>query len=93
MHEILDSLSFITALASGLKNNTTIEQLAINWFPGEVNKDQFQMLTDAVDSSTAKKLWLGDYIDYKQWFRECTLSKNNVDIEWCNDHSGLYNEW
>ena len=95
----------LTALASGLKHNTTIEQLAVDnysWhFEGNKPKfaeDQLRVLINAVDSSAVKKLWLRDYTcrdysDYKRWFNGCTLSRMNINIEWYTGYVDLYNKW
>ena len=56
-------------------------------------KDQFQVFIDAVDSRDVKKLWLSNYSEYNKWFSDCTLSRENVDIEWYGDHDDLYNKW
>ena len=84
----------LTALASGLKHNTTIEQLAVDKYLWAFTEDQFRVLIDAVDSSAVKKLWLCDRSNYKRWFiSDCTLSRKNIDIEWYSDHYILYNKW
>ena len=81
----------LKALASGLKHNTTIEQLAVDKYCHDFTKDQFQLLIDAVDSSAVKKLWLYDSFDYKCWFSDYILDRHNV--EWYNDYYNLYNKW
>ena len=83
----------LTALASGLKHNTTIQQLAVENCSKNFIEDQFQVLIDAVDSSAVQKLWLHDFRTYKRWFSDCTLSRNNVNIEWYFYYNDLYNKW
>ena len=87
----------LTALASGLKHNTTIEQLAVDkcslFLGGYFTEEQFRVLIDAVDSSAVQKLWLCDSSDYKRWFSDCTLSRKNVDIEWYSSFNDPYNKW
>ena len=85
--------SSLTALINGLKHNTTIEQIAVDNHYHDFTEDQFQLLIDAVYSSAVKKLWLYDHGDCKQCFNDCTLYRNNVDIEWYSDYSDLYNKW
>ena len=48
----------LTALVSGLKQNKTMEELAINRHIYRFSKEQFQLLIEGVDSSAVKKLWL-----------------------------------
>ena len=48
----------LTALASGLKQNRTMEELAIDHQSKYFTKDQFQMLIEGIDSSAVKKLCL-----------------------------------
>ena len=86
----------LTALASGLKHNTTIEQLAVDKYYHDSTKEHFQLLIDAVDSSAVKKLWLNDHSDYRKWFSDYThaLSSKHVDIEWYSYyHYDLYSKW
>ena len=83
----------LTALASGLKHNTTIEQLAVDKYVWDFTKDQFQVLIDAVDSNVVRKLWLYDCRCYKGWFSVCTLYRSNVNIEWYLYYDDLYNKW
>ena len=83
----------LTALASGLKHNTTIEQLVVDKYGGYFTKYQFQVLIDAVDSSAVKKLWLFDCSHYKSWFSDHAFSRNHSNIEWCSGYYNLYNKW
>ena len=82
----------LTALASGLKQNTTIEQLAVDKYDEYFTEDQFRVLIDAVYSSAVQKLVLCESL-YTNWFSTCTLSRNNVDIEWFRSNDDLYNKW
>ena len=83
----------LTALASGLKHNTTIQQLAVDKPYSFFTEDQFQVLIGAVDSSAVKKLWLYDYSEYKRCFSDYTLSRNNVEIECYSNISDWFNKW
>ena len=90
---IIDTPS-LTALASGLKHNTTIEQLAVDKLPLDLTKDQFRVLIDAVDSTAVKKLWLNNNRHYKKWFSDFRLLKlKNINIEWYSDYENLFKKW
>ena len=80
----------LTALASGLKHNTTIEQLAVDKLQ---HKNQFRVLVDAMDSNSVKQLWLYSCSHYRKWFSDCSLNRKNVDIKWYSYHYNLYNNW
>ena len=56
---VIDTPS-LTALASGLKQNRTMEELAFDnyFYPKKFTKEQLQLLIEGVDSSAVKKLWL-----------------------------------
>ena len=84
----------LTALTSGLKHNTKIEQLAFDKYYHDFNEVQFRLLIDAVDSSAVKKLWL-HHSNYRRWFSDCTLdlSRKNIEIEWYSTNKALYNKW
>ena len=49
----------LTALASGLKQNRTMEELAFDnyFYSKKFTKEQLQLLIEGVDSSAVKKLW------------------------------------
>ena len=83
----------LTALASGLKHNTTIEQLVVENYSKHFTEDQFQVLIDAVDSSAIKNLWLYDCRDYKKWLSDCILSRKNVNIVLCYNYEDVFNKW
>ena len=85
-----DMTPSLTALAGGLKHNTTIEQLAFEKYGGYFTEGQFKLLIDAVKNSTVKKFWLYNYHHYKTWFIN---SRTNVDINWHGDLCDLYNNW
>ena len=88
----LHTPSSLTALASGLKHNTTIEQLAVDTFLED--RDQFQALIGAVDSSAVKKLWLCNHSAYMWWYDYCTLTRRKViDVVWYSSHHDMYNKW
>ena len=75
-------------LASGLKQNKTMEELAIcDYFVS--GEDQFQVFIEAVDKSTVKKLWLNKR--YKTELASQPLSRKDVKIEWYKlDRYGVF---
>ena len=83
----------LTALASGLKQNRTMEELVVNnrLITAFFTKEQFRFLIEGVDSSAVKKLWL--YKDYKKFLSDCPLSRDDVDVEWYNDTKDVYKMW
>ena len=66
----------LAALASGLKQNRTMEELAFDnvEFPKLFSKEQFQLLIEGVDSSAVKKLWL--HYCYKKLLSDYPLSRD-----------------
>ena len=83
----------LTALASGLKQNRTMEELAVNnsSCSKSLTKEQFQLLIEGVDSSAVKKLWLD--IVYRKLLSDCPFSRDDVVVEWYVIPSDVYNKW
>ena len=83
----------LTALVSGLKQNRTMEELAINngYYSANFTEEQLQLLIKGVDSSAVKKFWL--YIDYKKLLSDCPLSRDDVVIEWYDYPDDVYKKW
>ena len=83
----------LTALAGGLKQNRTMEELAVNnsSCSKSLPKEQFRLLIKGVDSSAVKKLWLDTY--YKKLLSDCPLSRDDVIVEWYDLPSEVYNKW
>ena len=83
----------LTALACGLKQNRTIEELAFdnNFYSADFTKEQFQLLIEGVDSSAVKKLWL--YDGYKILLSDCPLSRDDVVVEWYHHTHEVYEKW
>ena len=82
----------LTALASSLKQNRTMEELAFNIKSlSRFTKEQFQLLIEVIDSSAVKKLWLNN--DYKELLRDCPLSRDDVVVEWYNDSVDVCKKW
>ena len=80
----------LTALASGLKQNRTMEELAIDHQSKYFTKDQFQMLIEGIDSSAVKKLWL---YHHKNLLSDFPLSRDDVVIEWYYGSNDVYKKW
>ena len=83
----------LTALASGLKQNRTMEELAVNnsSCSESLTKEQFQLLIEGVDSSAVKKLWLDTF--YGKLLSDCPFSRDDVVVEWYVIPSHVYNKW
>ena len=83
----------LTGLASGLKQNSTMEELAFNssLYSAGFTKEQFQLLIEGVDSSAVKKLWLQN--GYKELLSDCPLSRDDVVVEWCDYSNEVYPKW
>ena len=83
----------LTALASGLKQNRTMEELAVNnsSYTKRFMKEQFQLLIEGVDSSAVKKLWLQN--GHKKLLSDCPLSRDDVVVEWYNYFDDVYHKW
>ena len=80
----------LTALASGLKQNRTMEELAVDDCYG-FTKDAFQLLIESVDSSAVQKLIVQRY--YKKLLSDCPLSRDDMVIEWYNYNIYVYMKW
>ena len=82
----------LTALVSGLKQNRTMEKLAINncCYTASFTEEQFQLLIEGVNSSAVKKLWL--HKDCKK-LSDCPISRDDVVIEWYDNLNDLYKKW
>ena len=80
----------LTALVSGLKQNRTMEELAINnsWYSADFTKEQLQLLIEGVENSAVKKLHL--YSSYKRWLSDCPFSRDDMVIEW---YDGVNEKW
>ena len=88
---VIDTPS-LTALASGLKQNRTMEELAFDKISSKTfTKDQFQLLIEGVDSSAVKKLWLHN--GYKKLESDCQLSRDDVVVEWYRYSDNVYEKW
>ena len=84
----------LTALVSGLKQNKTMEELALDtmYVKDQFTKEQFQLLIEVVDSSAVKKLHLRSR--YKKMLSDCPLSRDDVVIEWYdNSYDDVYKKW
>ena len=83
----------LTALASGLKQNRTMEELAVNnnIYSAGFTKEQLKLLIEGVDSSAVNKLWLHN--GYKELLSDCPLSRDDVVIEWYNYGDDVYKKW
>ena len=81
----------LTALASSLKQNSTMEEIAVDNRSKLVTDNQFQLLIKGVDSSAVKKLWL--WYGYKKLLSDHPLSRDDVVIEWYTDSSDVYEKW
>ena len=83
----------LTALVSGLKQNRTMEELAINnsCYSGPFTKEQLQLLIEGVESSALKKLHLYGY--YKKWCSDSPFSRDDVVIEWYDNAKDVYKKW
>ena len=83
----------LTALVSGLKQNKTMEELAINnsEFSASFTKEQFQLLIEGVESSAVKKPHLDSF--YTKSLSDCPLSRDDVVIEWYGVSDGVYKKW
>ena len=79
----------LTALTSGLKQNRTMEELAVKNFI--ISKELFQLLIEGVDSSAVKKLWLDTV--YMELLSDCPFSRHDVDVELYNSTYGVYKKW
>ena len=79
----------LTALASGLKQNKTMEELIFGscLYP----KEQFKLLIEGVGSSAVKILWLDTV--YKELLSDCPLFRDDVVIRWYNDPDIVYKKW
>ena len=76
-------------LARGLKQNKTIEELAVC---GYFDEDyQLQVLIEAIDKSTVKKLWLDKF--YTTKLARQPLSRKDVKIEWYKDRTFPIEKW
>ena len=81
-----DSHLSLDELVSGLKQNKTMEELAVcSSFDGE---DQFQVFKEAIDQSTVKKLWLDKC--YKSNLASRPLLRKDVKIEWNKYRYGVF---
>ena len=76
--------SSLEALATGLRRNNTMEELAFSHneyiFDKSLTEEQFQILTKAVDSSAIKKLWLRYNDDNKKYSQANPLSRKDIEI-------------
>ena len=92
LDEHIDTPS-LTALVSGLKQNRTMEELAINIInTARFTKEQFQLLIEGVDSSAVKKVHL--YRGYKKLLSDCPLSRDDVVIEqYYNSYHNVVKKW
>ena len=83
----------LKALVSGLKQNKTMEELAINnsKYSASFTKEQFQLLIEGVDSSAVKKVHLDIY--YAKSLSDCPLSRDDVVIEWYTIPDEVYKKW
>ena len=81
----------LTALVSGLKQNRTMEELAIDKVLRNFTKEQLQLLIEGVDSSAVKNLHLNSR--YKDSLSDCLLSRNDVVIEWYDHPYDVYEKW
>ena len=89
-HSDIDTPS-LTALISGLKQNRTMEELAIDIGSINFTKHQFQMLINGVNSSALKKLWLQN--GYEGLLSYCPLSRGDVVVEWYKYDYSMYEKW
>ena len=78
----------LTELASGLKQNKTMEELAFDNKSKIFTKHQFQLLIEGIDSSAVKKLWL--HSGYRKLFNNCLLSRNDFNVELYKDTEAFY---
>ena len=83
----------LTALVSGLRQNRTMEELALDKRSTSFTKEQFQLLIEGVESSAVKKLHLYSSSHYKKLLSDCPLSRDDVVIEWYNDPNDVYKKW
>ena len=85
----------LTALVSGLKQNRTMEELAIDIKSRYLSKEQFQLLIEGVDSSAVKKvhLYRCSTYRYKKLLSDCPLSRDDVVIEWYDSYYNVYKKW
>ena len=81
----------LTAPVSGLKQNRTMEELAVDNRSKIFIKEQFQLLIEGVDSSAVKTLHL--YSSYKKLLSDCPLSRDDVVIEWYDDADDVHMKW
>ena len=81
----------LTALASGLKQNRTMEELEFDNSLKNFTKEQFQLLIEGIDSSAVKKLWL--YNTYKKLLSGYPLSRDDVVVEWYKCSKDVYKKW
>ena len=83
----------LTALVSGLKQNRTMEELAIDQIglTACFTKEQFQLLIEGVECSAVKKLWLQN--GYEGLLSYCPLSRGDIVIEWYKYDYSVYEKW
>ena len=86
----LNALSF-EELTSGLKQNRTMEELAVGSTLIKNFKDHLLNLITAVNSSCVKKLWLSN--SYKEQFCNSNLPDSDVNIVWFVDKDELLKCW
>ena len=74
--------SSLETLATGLRRNNTMEELAFSHDENEksLTEEQFQILIKAVDSSAIKKLWLRNNDDNKKYSQANPLSRKDIEI-------------
>ena len=83
-------VSSLEELASGLKQNGTMEEIAVGSTLADF-KDHLPSLVTAVNSCSAvKKLWLSN--SYKKWFGNSELSDSGAKIVWF-DKDKLFKYW
>ena len=83
-------VSSLTQLARGLKQNGTMEEIAVGSTLVDI-KDHLPNLITAVNSCSAvKKLWLSK--SYKEWFDNSELSDSGAKIVWF-DKDELFKYW
>ena len=81
--------SSLEELASGIKQNVTIEEIAVGSTLAYF-KNHLPNLVTAMNCSAVKKLWLSN--SYKEWFGNSKLSDSGLKIVWFNKDE-LFKYW